>query len=80
MVLLPRSLRSSVLLARRTRFLATLTEPAAGASVQGQLAKAVKTRMRYEELPKSRVLPDGTLAEPLGEWITGEDLECTRLL
>ncbi|KAJ3838374.1 muts domain V-domain-containing protein [Lentinula raphanica] len=38
-----------------------------------QTIKATKVKKRLSELPKFRVLPDGSIAKPLDEWQGGED-------
>lgn len=33
--------------------------------------KVTVTRIKFSDLPKSRVLPDGSHASPMGEWLGG---------
>ncbi|GAW09330.1 dna mismatch repair protein [Lentinula edodes] len=43
------------------------------ASQTDHAIKVTKTKKKFSELPQFRVLPDGSVAKPLGQWQSGDD-------
>lgn len=43
------------------------------ASQSDHAIKVTKTKKKFSELPQFRVLPDGSVAKPLGQWQSGND-------
>lgn len=67
----------------RTTALKRLYEARTFSVVVPPAPSKTKTKKAFADLPSTYVRPDGTVAEPLGEWLSGPDVSsssCVLLL
>lgn len=53
------------------------TSSAENVTAEAERRKPTVTKVNFSELPKGRVLPDGSMASPIGEWLGGLEESCT---